>query len=235
MKKPPETGKGPRRMRMQSVHLAITGFCALVSVILAGVQTFRSEPEKAPVAVQVVVPEANVASAPAQTETVNSDAKADNVTEVARTEDFQLAAVLSEARFQPATRPDVLERYALRDLFDSNPTTLLTIAAPDTDLDFIVELPLADEAKVTGIEISAPEGIPANAYAATLEVMVLPDGTMEGSGRDVASFTLVSGSPVQLFELKPSLGRALWIRIGGQPGASATIIGDIRVLTSIVN
>jgi hypothetical protein len=216
---------------MQNVHLAITGFCALMSVVLAAVQTFRAEPEKAPVEVTVVAPEAPVVAAPL--ETVNAASKGDssNVTEVP----FQSAAVLSGARFAPATRPDVVTRYKLVDLFDGNPTTLLTLVPPDTDLDFIVELPMAEGAKVTGIEISAPEGIPATAYAAAMEVMILPDGTMEGSGRDVTTFTLQPGLAIQSFNLPPSLGKALWIRLAGQAAAPATIIGDIRVLTSVAN
>jgi hypothetical protein len=216
---------------MQNVHLAITGFCALMSVALAAVQTFRSEPEKAPVEVTVVAPEA---LAPVDfSVTVNSESKGDssNVTEVP----FQSAAVLAEARFAPATRPDVVTRYKLADLFDGNLTTLLTLMPPDTDLDFIVELPMAEGAKVTGIEISAPEGIPATAYASALEVMVLPNGSMEGSGRDVTTFSLQSGLAVQSFSLPPSMGKALWIRLAGQAGAPATIIGDIRVLTSVAN
>ena len=114
---------------MQNVHLAITGFCALMSVALAAVQTFRSEPEKAPVEVTVVAPEA---LAPVDfSVTVNSESKGDssNVTEVP----FQSAAVLAEARFAPATRPDVVTRYKLADLFDGNLTTLLTLMPPDTD------------------------------------------------------------------------------------------------------
>ena len=94
---------------------------------------------------------------------------------------------------------------------------------------------MAEGAKVTGIEISAPEGIPATAYASALEVMVLPNGSMEGSGRDVTTFSLQSGLAVQSFSLPPSMGKALWIRLAGQAGAPATIIGDIRVLTSVAN
>lgn len=216
---------------MQNVHLAITGFCALMSVALAAVQTFRSQPDKAPVEVTVVAPEAPVVAEPLETVNVASKEDSANVTEVP----FQSAAVLSEARFAPATRPDVLTRYKLADLFDGNPTTLLTLVPPDTDIDFIVELPMAEGAKVTGIEISAPEGIPVTAYATAMEVMILPDGTMEGSGRDVTTFTLQPGLAVQSFNLPPSLGKALWIRLAGQAGAPATIIGDIRVLTSVAN
>jgi hypothetical protein len=216
---------------MQNVHLAVTGFCALMSVGLAAVQTFRSEPEKAPVEVTVVAPEAPVTVEPLESVNVDSKGDSSNVTEVP----FQSAAVLAGARFAPATRPDVLSRYRLADLFDGNPTTLLTLVPPDTDLDFIVELPMADGARVTGIELSAPEGIPATAYAAALEVMILPDGSMEGSGRDVTTFTLQPGMAVQSFNLTPSMGKALWIRLAGQAAAPATIIGDIRVLTSVGN
>lgn len=216
---------------MQSLHLGITGFCALMSVVLAAVQTFRTEPDAAPVEVRVVTPEAPVVPEPLESVNASSKGDSSNVTEVP----FQSAAMLAEARFAPATRLDVLGRYKLADLFDGNPTTLLTLVAPDSDIDFIVELPMPEGAQVTGIEISAPEGIPSTAYAGALEVMVLPDGNMGGSGRDVTTFALQPGLPVQSFTLKPSLGKALWIRIGGQAAAPATIIGDIRVLTSIAN
>jgi hypothetical protein len=234
----PTQGPGKGRFRMQSVHLGITGFCALVSVVLAAVQTFRSEPEAPPVAVQVVVPEAPkpvAAAVTQQADMVNASSKQDSAGEVGKTSEFQSVAMLTQAKFQPATRADVVERFPLKNLFDANPTTLLTIAAPDSELDFIVELPMAEGAQVAGIEISAPEGIGASAYAGRLEVMVLPDGTMGGSGRDVESFPLQPGLGVQSFALKPQLGRALWIRIAGQPGALTTIVGDVRVLTSLAN
>lgn len=234
--------KGPKRVRIQNIHLVITGFCALVSVGLAAVQTFRADnANPPPVEVKVVAPApAPAPVAAAAAETVNSagksDAPAANVTEVAQEAleaSFQSAAVLAEAKFLPATRPDVPGRYALKELFDGNPTTLLTLSPPDTEIDFIIELPFPEGMRISGIEITAPEGIPQNAHPGALDVVVLPDGSMTGSGRDVLSFPLQAGSPLQSFAIAPQPGRALWIRLAGQPGAPVTIIGDIRVLTTV--
>jgi hypothetical protein len=221
----------------KNMYVAISAVCAVAGVLIAAIQTFGWS-HAVPVEVKVELnpaPQTKPASEPA---TVNGESKtnsvpeiATNVTEVTPSEPAGLAvASLDRAKFLPATRQDTPSRFALPMLFDSNPSTYLKLAPPDADIDFIVEFPFTQPLTITGMEIDAGE---ADAAApAKLEVMILPSGTMEGSGRAVSSFDIRPGGGVQKFVLPPAAGRGAWIRIAAQPGASETIIGDMKLITS---
>jgi hypothetical protein len=62
--------------------------------------------------------------------------------------------------------------------------------------------------------------------------MVLPAGSMEGSGRAVTSFDIRPGGGVQKFTLPPAEGKGAWIRIAAHPGAEETFIGDLKLITA---
>ena len=161
----------------------------------------------------------------------NTPSPLTNVTEVTPSEPagFPVAS-LERAKFLPATRHDTPARFALPTLFDSNPSTYVKLAAPESDIDFIVEFPFAQPLTITGLEIDAGE---AELIAPrTLEVMILPSGSMEGSGRAVTSFNIRPGGGVQKFAIPPADGKGAWIRIAGQPGALETIIGDLKIITT---
>jgi hypothetical protein len=225
-------------MRIRNIHVAISALCAVAGVLIAAIQTFGHS-DTVPVEVKVELSSAeetkNEGSAMA---TVNGDGKTSNtpspltnVTEVTPSEPagFPVAS-LERAKFLPATRHDTPARFALPTLFDSNPSTYVKLAAPESDIDFIVEFPFAQPLTITGLEIDAGE---AELIAPrTLEVMILPSGSMEGSGRAVTSFNIRPGGGVQKFAIPPADGKGAWIRIAGQPGARETIIGDLKIITT---
>jgi hypothetical protein len=56
--------------------------------------------------------------------------------------------------------------------------------------------------------------------------------SVTGGGRAVSSFDIRPGGGVQKFPLPPAAGKGAWIRIAAQPGASETIIGDMKLITT---
>lgn len=217
-------------MRLRNIHVVITSLCAVAGVIFAGVQTFRSS---------------DIPSAQARPEITGSTSKPvigdfnsgastqtkPNVTEVTPTEPPGLAiASLDRARILPGTRPEVPDRYPVAALFDGNPSTTVTLTGGDSDVDFIVELPLAEAVSVTGITIDGGDN--AAVAPATLEVMVLPEGSMAGGGREVTSLALSPEGGKQKFSLPPEAGKAVWIRVAGKAGQTTTTIGDITLMTA---
>lgn len=225
-------------MRVKNIHIAISGLCAIAGVLIAAIQTFgRSDAVPVEVKVELNAPDVHKNPGPSPV-AVNGDGKANNVpdlgknvTEVTPSEPAGfVVASLDRAKFLPATRQDTPMRFALSTLFDNNPATYVKLKPPQTDIDFIVEFPFAQPLSITGVEIDAGE---AEAVApGKLEVMILPAGSMEGSGRAVTSFDIRPGGGLQKFTLPPVEGKGVWIRIATQPGAEETFIGDLRLLTA---
>jgi hypothetical protein len=222
-------------MRIKNIHVVVSALCAVAGVLIAAIQTFGRS-EAVPVEVKVELSGAGKAGDPSPA-SVNGDGKTDgtpslgpNVTEVTPSEPAGFAvASLERAKFLPATRPDTPARYALPALFDSNPSTYVKLAAPEEDIDFIVEFPFAQPITITGMEIDTGE---AQVAPGKLEVMILPSGSMEGSGRAVTSFDIQPGKGVQKFAFPPAEGKGAWIRIAARPGAAETIIGDLKLISS---
>jgi hypothetical protein len=219
------------KVRLKNIHIAISSLCAIAGVMIAGWQTFRSV--DAPSAPRL--PETTAALS---TTSVNSAGKSSgpeasppNVTEVTPTEPPGLAmASLDRARIAPATRPDTPARYRIADLFDGNPATYVRLSEGDTDIDFILEFPFSEAVTVSGIEIDT--GDSTASAPGTLEVMILPDGSMAGGGREVTSLALSGDAGSQKFALPPEAGRAAWLRIAARPGQAQTIIGDIKLIAA---
>ena len=218
-------------MRIKNIHVVVSAFCAVAGVLIAAIQTFGSS-DTVPVEVKVELSGAEAAAKDSSPAAVNGDGKTDgtpcvvpNVTEVSPSEPAGCAvASVDRAKFLPPTRPDTPSRFALPALFDSNPSTYVKLAAPEEDIDFIVEFPFAQPITITGMEIDT--GDAQGSGPGKLEVMILPSGFMEGSGRAVTSFDIRPGGGVQKFALPPAEGKGAWIRIAAQPGAAETIIGD---------
>jgi hypothetical protein len=224
-------------MRIKNIHVLISALCAIAGVLIAAIQTFGTS-EAVPVEVKVELSGREAMPNAAPPASVNGDGKTDgvpslgpNVTEIAPTEPAGFAvASLDKAKFLPATRPDTPSRFVLPVLFDSDPSTYLKLAAPEEDIDFIVEFPFVQPITITGMEIDAGEA--QGLGPGKLEVMILPSGSMEGSGRAVMSFDIRPGGGIQKFALPPAEGKGAWIRIAAQPGAEETIIGDLRLISS---
>jgi hypothetical protein len=227
---------GLMAFRVKNIHVVISGLCAVAGVLMAAIQTFGGvDPKPVEVKVEVRTPGAPAAG---DSTAVNGDGKRNgtlepgqNTTEVTPSEPSGfVVASLDQGRFLPATRQDTPRRFPLPVLFDSNPSTYIKLQSPETDIDFILEFPFTSPLVITGMEIDAGE---ADAVAPIkLEVMILPSGTMEGSGRLVTSFDLRPGGGLQKFSLPPAEGKGAWIRIAGKPDAAETIIGDLKLISA---
>jgi hypothetical protein len=217
-------------MRLKNVHIAISSLCALAGVIIAGVQTFRSTDTQPAQAHQDAGQTASM-SVNGEGKTAGPPQARANVTEVTPSEPPGLVvASLDRARITAATRMDTPSKYRISELFDGNPATYVKLEGGEGDIDFIVEFPFTQSVTVTGVEIDL--GDPGPSIPATLEIMVLPDGSMAGSGRPVTSIALDERGGVQKFSLPPEAGKAAWIRVAGHPGQAETIIGDIKLLSA---
>jgi hypothetical protein len=209
----------------------------VAGVLIAAIQTFdRSDavPVEVTVELSAARPGEDQASGAAAVngdlKTSNRPEQAVNVTEVTPSEPAGFAvASLDRAKFLPATRPDTPSRFALPMLFDGDPSTYLKLAAPDDEIDFIVEFPFTQPLVITGLEIDTGESQAVSPRQR--EVMVLPSGSMEGSGRSVTTIDIKPGGGVQKFAIPPAEGKSAWIRIAATPGAAETIIGDLKLIS----
>lgn len=226
-------------MRVKNIHVVISAICAIAGVLIAGIQTFgRSDTVPVEVKVELNPAEKNTdKDRPAAR--VNGDVKSNNapeiranVTEILQSEPAGFAvASLDRAKFLPATRQDTTAMFTLSSLFDNDPATYLKLSPPETEIDFIVEFPFLQPVMISGIQIDAGE---LEAFApAKLEITVLPSGSMEGSGRAVASFDIRPGGGVQKFMFPAVEGKGAWIRIAARSTAEETIVGDLQLLSSV--
>jgi hypothetical protein len=212
-------------MKLTSAHLVVSSFAALAGVALAAYQAFAPSASTQP---QIVV--AVPAAAPAAAE----KADATTATEVAKTDIAAVEpAVLDPEQgiaFAAALKDDSEQRYSFADLFDGRTETVLTIAAPDRELNILVDFSRLGPQTVTGLVYEPPQGA-SDPLATTLDVMVLPDGRLEPSGRPVMSFALQTAPGKQTFTLpSKELGTGLWLRLAGPEGAARVSVGDFRIL-----
>jgi hypothetical protein len=228
-------------MHARSLYLLVSSLCAVAGVVFAGMQALRPEEPPVEVKVELAAPAVSKDAAAAShddTETVLSESKAGNspemaakVTEAHPTEPAGLpVASLDKARFLPATVSDTPKRYSLAYLFDGNPGTYVTIEPPATEIDFIMEFPFAEPVTISGLQIETGESDASG--PATIEVMVLPSGTMEGGGRVVTTLDISPDGGIQKFALPPASGKGAWIRIAARSGSANTVIGDLKLLTT---
>src|SRR5205823_3498412 len=153
--------------------IAISAFAAVAGVVFAGIQTFL--PSSAPINVMLSVdPTSSISKIGATDvaeEPVNIAKKADGTGEPA----LQLAALELDGRVtvSDALKDERAGRYAYRDLFDDRPDTFVTIEAPETEINVLVDLPQPE--MIGGIEYSPPRYADGLTPAAVLDVMVLPE------------------------------------------------------------
>jgi hypothetical protein len=212
-------------MKLTNAHLVVSSFAALAGVALAAYQAFAPS---SPPQIVVAVPTA------AQTSQTIEKSDAAAVNDAAKTD---IAAVVPTA-FDPgqgisyaaALKDDSEQRYSFADLFDGKPETVLTIAEPDKELNILVDFSRLGAQTVAGLEYQPPQGS-ADTPATTLDVMVLPEGHMEASGRTIMSFTLQTTPGKQTFTLPAKeQGKGLWLRVAGPPDATRITVGDFRIL-----
>jgi hypothetical protein len=234
-------GGTAKSSRLSSLHLGISAFAALAGVAFAGIQAFSPTSGSAPINVTVALDPAKPGEAAApnvdvtktagfSTDVVNGGGKGNITTATLPETGVQMAALdLSHNSATAALKDGSDQRYQFRDLFDGRPETSLLIAAPDREINVLLDL--GGDRQVTALEyVPAPDTQGAT-RATILDVMALPEGALEASGRPVFNFPLQTEAGRQTFSLPGQVhGKYLWLRIAGPDSAGKVAVGDFKIL-----
>ncbi len=164
------------------------------------------------------------------TDAVNAGGKGNITTATLPGSGVQMAALdLSHNPATAALKDGSDQRYRFRDLFDGRPETSLLITVPDKEINVLLDL--GGDRQVVALEyVPAPDAQGA-ARATVLDIMALPEGALEASGRPVFSFPLQTEAGRQTFSLPGQVhGKYLWLRIAGPNSAEKIAVGDFRIL-----
>ena len=215
---PGHPSSNPKPARFSNAHMVATSFAAVAGVAIAAYQTLMPGASPTPAPVQVTL----AVESPAA-ETDAPVAKGDAV----QSGPFDIG---QGAQFSAALKDGAEQRYELAELFDGKPETALSIAAPDRELNVLVSFAGDMAQPVNLIEYVPPAGSSA-AAATQLDVMVLPEGLMDTTGRPIQSFTLQTTPGKQSFAIPGhAMGKGLWLRIAGPADAANISIGDFKIL-----
>jgi hypothetical protein len=226
--------------RWSSFHLGISAFAALAGVVFAAIQAFSptlgTQPINVTVALNGAKPAAgapvdvDVAKTTEATDTVNALAKSGTTAATLPPSGVQTAALdLSRSVATAALKDGSEQRYRFNDLFDGRPETSLTISAPDREINVLLDL--GGDRQVSALDYMPPADAQGASNATVLDVMVLPEGQLEPSGRPVMSFPLQTSAGRQTFALPAEThGKYLWLRVAGPDEAEKVAVGDFRIL-----
>ena len=213
----------PSSVRLGNLHIVVSSIAAIAGVAIAGYQAFAPSTGQPPLSVVVSVDPAANAAVPGQ------DVEKSDVSPVLPTESLDLSR---GASFTAALKDDSAGRYSFGTLFDGESDTFVAIAAPDTELNIMVNFKDGASHPVTAIEYIPPAGVDPARMAMTIDVMVLPEGQLEASGRPVISFDLPQSNETHTYAIPGRAeGKAVWLRVAGKPGIDKTFVGDFRILS----
>lgn len=208
-------------MKLTNLHIAVSSFAAVAGVAIAGYQAFAPQPAgQSPLQVTVALD-------PLQAGAGDAGAKTDGGPML------QTASIALEknAKVTAAFKDGSEARYVFASLFDGNPTTSLTTAPPDSEVNVVVNFESMTAQPVTAIQYTPPPGADTTRLASKLDVMVLPEGQLQASGLPVISFTLQQSAESQTFAIPGhTSGRGLWLRIAGPEDGQPVVIGDFSIL-----
>jgi hypothetical protein len=215
----------PNAVKLSNFHIVISSVAAIAGVAIAAYQTFLpGTVSQNPVNVVVALePPKAVAALP--DEVVE---KQDAVPAIA-TESVDLGR---EASFTAALKDGSENRYSFSNLFDGQEDTFLAITRPDEELNILVTFKGSSSRPVTAIEYIPPVGVDPKTLATTVDIIVLPDGQLEASGRPVISFSLPQSSESHIYAIPGRAeGKGLWLRVSGNSAAEKSFVGDFRILS----
>ena len=214
-------------VRFNSFHIAVSSLAAVAGVAIAAYQTFAPQlAGQQPVNVVVEHDSRRHDRAAADV------AETSDVVPALATEAVELG---HDAGISAALKDGSEKRYSFTSLFDGRPDTYLTIETPDKELNILLNFKNGTAHPVTAIEYTPPAGATPQSLATSLDVMVLPDGQLEPSGRPVMSFTLQQSLESQIFAIPGhAQGKGLWLRVAGAETADKSIVGDFRILSEQV-
>jgi|GEM_PF-1232817 len=235
-------GGTAKTSRLSSLHLGISAFAALAGVVFAGIQAFSPTSGTTPINVTVALDRAKsgetaVANVDVTktaglgaTDAVNAGSKSDITAATLPQSSTRTAALdLGHNVATAALKDGSEQRYRFNDLFDGRSETSLLIAAPDKEINVLLDL--GGERQVTALEYSPALDAQGAAGATILDVMVLPEGALEASGRPVFSFPLQTQAGRQTFSLPgQTRGKYLWLRVAGPDTAEKIAVGELKVL-----
>lgn len=235
-------GGTAKSSRLSSINVGISAFAALAGVVFAGIQAFTPSSGPAPINVTVALDPAkqqgeaslstglDVAKTGGGIDAVNAGGKSDITVATLPQPAVQTAALdLSRNTATAALKDGSEARYTFRDLFDGRPETGLVIQAPDQEVNVLLDL--GGERQVSALEYVPPASAEGMARATILDVMVLPEGQLEASGRPVMSYPLQTSAGRQTFALPAQTrGKFMWLRIAGPEGTQKVAVGDFRIL-----
>jgi hypothetical protein len=216
----------PNAVKLSSFHIVISSLAAIAGVGIAGYQAFTPQPAAQQPVNVVVTLDQQKADQVTPDETI---AKSDSPT--LRTETVNLA---EGASFAAALKDGSDSRYGFASLFDGAEDTFLSIKQPDEDLNILVLFSGNQTRDVTALEYAPPSGVDPQNMATTVDVMVLPEGQLEASGRPVISFSLPQSPETRTFAIPGRAeGKGLWLRVAGTPGKDS-YVGDFKILSERV-
>ena len=208
----------PKPMRFSNVHMVATTFAAVAGVAIAIYQTLMpgAAPPQQPVQVTLAV---ESPAAKAEVPVAKGDAVQSGPFDIGK-----------GSQFSAALKDGAEQRYRLAELFDGKSETSINIAAPDRELNVLVSF-AEDVAQPVNIIEYIPPSDNFVAAATQLDIMVLPEGQMDTTGRPIQSFTLQTTPGKQSFALPDhAMGKGVWLRIAGPANAESIAIGDFRIL-----
>ncbi len=209
-------------VKLSNLHIAATSFAAIAGVAIAGYQAFGPHLSGQPPLNVVVALDSQKATANMVVE------KSDAIPAMA-TQSIELGR---DALITAALKDGSEKRYSFTNLFDGRSDTYLTITQPDTEVNILVSFKGTAPRTVTALEYTPPAGADPLTLATTIDVMVLPDGQLEASGRPVMSFTLQQSLESQIFAIPGrAQGKGLWLRMAGAETAAKSVVGDFRILS----
>lgn len=212
----------PNAVKLTNFHVVISSLAAIAGVGIAGYQAFAPQPvAQAPVNVVVSLDQQ------ADETVTKTDAKTDSP--ALMTETVNLA---SDASFTAAMKDGSEERYSFASLFDGAGDTFLAIEPPDEEINVLVMFAGNQSREVTALEYTPPAGVNPKNMAVTVDVIVLPDGQLEASGRPVISFNLPQSAEARTFAIPGRAeGKGLWLRVAAAPGGEKSFVGEFRILS----
>jgi len=216
----------PSSVKLSNFHVVISSLAAIAGVGLAAYQTFAPHGAQTPLSVVVSV------------DPQKADAVVPNET-VAKSDAPKLATqtvnLAEGATFTAALKDGSENRYSFGSLFDAQDDTFLAIAPPDTELNILVLFKADKAQQVTALEYQPPAGVDPATMAKSVDVMVLPEGDLEASGRPVMSFDLPQSTEPRTFAIPGGeSGKGLWLHVVGAPGAAKSYVGDFKILSEQV-
>ena len=209
----------PNAVKLTNFHIFISSVAAIAGVAIAAYQAVQPPHQPVNVVVAMEPPKATPDSV---------IEKSDAIPAIA-TRSVELGR---DAIITAALKDGSENRYSFTNLFDGRDDTFLAIKQSDGELNMLVTFRNGTSRPVTAIEYNPPQGVDPAKLATTVDLMVLPDGQLEASGRPVISFSLLQSSESHIYPIPGHAeGKGLWLRVSGIAGAEQSYVGDFRILS----